>query len=151
MRIAIVLAATAALLAAADPARACRCLPPPPPLEELADSDAVFSGTVAAVELDETGLVRHIKFEVANCWKGGVGALVEIQTSASGASCGRGFVIGVEYLVYATGPGGALHVSLCDRTKRLEFAQEDLGALGEPHCTTPVLPNTWSGMKRIYE
>lgn len=152
MRIAILLAAaTTACFAAAGPVLACRCSPPPTPLEELASSDAVFSGTVTAFELDNSGLasVYRVKFDVSQCWKGGLGTMVEIQTPSH--SCGWLFTAGVEYLVYATGSSGWLGTHLCDRTRRLASAQEDLDALGEPQCTTTVEPGTWSRVKRIFE
>jgi hypothetical protein len=152
MRIAIALAATAALLGPVDLSLACSCTPPPSPLQELAESDAVFSGTVTTVELDESGLVpvRRIKFDVAQCWKGGIGSQIEIRTRDSEAACGRHFTFGVEYLVYAAGTATSLHTHLCDRTRRLAFAQEDLDQLGQPHCTTTADPATWSATKRIY-
>jgi len=152
MRCTIAMATAAAVLGFSDAAHACRCAPPSPPLKALEASNAVFSGTVTAVELDVTGRwpVHRIEFDVALCWKGGLGAKVEVQTPNSSAACGRDFVVGVEYLVYAAG-GGSLNTNLCDRTGRLEFAQEDLDALGPPLCTTPVESSTWSAIKRIYE
>ena len=153
MRFAIALAATAALLVSIDPAHACRCIPPPPPLEELAQSDAVFSGTVTAVEVDATGLVpvKIATVVVAQCWKGDVAGTIRISTPASGAACGSGFEAAVRYLIYAEDVGGRLHTNLCTRTTLLELAQEDLDALGEPLCTTAIDPGTWSRVKRIYE
>lgn len=153
MRLAIALAATAALLGSAAPTLACRCAPPPSPLQELAESDAVFSGTVTAVEVDASGLVpvRRVKFDVAQCWKGGIGSMIEVQTNESEAACGRHFTLGVAYLVYAVGPRTGLHTHLCDRTSPIQFAQDDLDQLGEPHCTTAIEPGTWSGIKRVYE
>jgi len=134
-------------------AEACRCTAPGSPLEELAKSDAVLSGTVTAVEVDATG---PMPFDIATvaveeCWKGGVAGSVRIVTPASSAACGTEFVVAVRYLIYAESIGGRLHTNLCTRTTLLEGAQEDLDALGDPQCTTPIEPGTWSKVKRIYE
>lgn len=150
MRFALVVAATT-ILCGVDPALACRCTPPQPPLLELAASDAVFSGSVTSVELDETGLVPYwrVKVSVDQCWKGDVGINAVIQTPISSAACGREFEVEVKYLIYAVGE--SLRTISCDRTRPLEFAQEDLDALGSPSCTTPVLPSSWGMLKRLYE
>jgi hypothetical protein len=134
-------------------AEACRCAPPGTPLEELAKSDAVFSGTVTAVEVDATGLVpiKIATVVVAQCWKGGVEGTIRISTPVSSAACGSGFGVEVRYLIYAENVGGQLHTHLCTRTTLLEVAQEDLDALGEPLCTTAIEPGTWSRVKRLYE
>jgi hypothetical protein len=155
MRLAIGSTAVAALVlvASIDAAHACSCLPPRPPLEELAARDAVFSGIVLSQVLDPTGMrpLRFVKFEVSNCWKGGITGIVEVSTRSDEAACGRSFTDGIEYLVYASVSGNELHTFLCDRTRRMTNAQVDLAALGPPTCTTAIALSTWSSLKRLYD
>ena len=83
-------------------------------------------------------------------WKGVPGETLAVYSPASGASCGYRFEVGSQYLVYAqiakrSGGGWASNFGwpkdavfpaattfLCDRTRPMESAGEDLAALGDP-------------------
>ena len=56
---------------------------------------------------------------------------VLIQTPASDASCGVGFKIGKQYLVYAWGVEEPYGASVCSRTAPLSAAKNDLALLRE--------------------
>ena len=56
------------------PAWACRCVPPPPPLDALAEADQVFHGTVVAIAVEEEGFAHFVEFEVHEVWKGSASA-----------------------------------------------------------------------------
>jgi hypothetical protein len=135
---------------------ACSCLQPAPPLKALAESDAVFSGTV--VSLSEPMLptssadLMSVEFDVAQVWKGDISQKEEIHTALSSASCGFNFEAGRDYIVYANEYGGRLQASLCSRTSLLSDAQEDLQALGAGKAalvaqdTSPVVIGLyWAG------
>jgi hypothetical protein len=122
-------------------ARACSCLPPPPPDEALGNASAVFEGRAANV-VDE-GMQRRFAFDVSRVWKGDVGAKAEVVTASSSAACGRGYAMGEVYVVYAyRGQDGGLADGLCTRTRERSHAAEDLAALGPGHepggSTKPV-------------
>src|SRR5690606_30929204 len=54
-----------------------------------------------------------------------------LVTSSSSAACGRRFVVGRRYLVYAyRGDEGDLGDTMCSRTRLVATADEDLAALG---------------------
>lgn len=118
-----------------EPARACSCVPPGPPHEELAKATAVFSGKV--VGLSKTFSVFgssadpvKVTFQVYTVWKGPVNQTITITTARSGATCGYTFEKGGEYLVYADGTENSLAVSLCSRTQPVVAAEDDLAVLG---------------------
>ena len=129
---------------------ACRCVPPAPPLIELARSDAVFSGKV--VELNQGGPWQPLMatMEIDDCWKGSIAGRVVVTTSSSSAACGVELQFGGEYLIYAHENAGVLSTHMCTRTRPLEFAAEDLAALGEPGCAVSTAPATWGRVKRLY-
>ena len=134
--------------------RACTCVEPRPPLDELARCTAVFSGQVTNVELFQVpgqGWYRkRVTLTLTECWKGGLGATVVVRTGLSDADCGVQFEVGSDWLVYAGGPLDDLGASLCSRTQPLEKAAYDLEQLGNPVCTVPVTPSSWGTVKRLY-
>lgn len=115
-------------------AKACSCIPPEPPLEAMAKSDAVFAGQVTDIKppknmtstLDE----NKITFSASRSWKGVDSNPVYIYSSGSSASCGYEFEEGQEYLVYAYDNEGRLGTWLCTRTALLADASDDIVALG---------------------
>ncbi len=121
------------------PARACSCLPPPPPKVALSQSDAVFEGRPFATNV--VGSMAEFSFEVDRVWKGELPARVTIKTATSSAACGRTYQIGQSYVVYARrGTGTALLDGLCSRTRTSAAAGEDLEELGigeEVHSVRP--------------
>lgn len=124
--------------AAAFDAAACMCSPPPEPLAALANAEAVFSGTVVGRRDPLEGAEIHSSmdpidyvFATTNVWKGDFGDTVVIRTARNGASCGYSFVIGEEYLVYASrrrDDPELLGTSVCTRTRPVARAVEDLRA-----------------------
>ena len=116
-------------------AYACSCAMPPGSQDALADSDAVFSGEVVAVE-QGTATARSWGYDaatlrVSEVWKGPGRAALEVKTPSQGSACGYHFEEGREYLVYAyTGKQG-LEVDSCGATKPLSRAGANLAALGE--------------------
>jgi hypothetical protein len=110
------------------PAYACSCMMPGPPEQALNESQAVFSGTVKAVQGDADGVL--VTFDVDEIWKGPEGAELTLFTPGSSAACGVEFVQGEAYLVYGMSQEGRLSTNLCSRTTQLGSAGEDLAALG---------------------
>ena len=138
-------------------ALACSCVPPDPPLNELARSAAVFSGKVIQVrEFHDPNTTTisstdptTVEFEVDTVWKGTSYETVYLTTARSGGSCGFTFVEGEEYIVYSH---DGSNVSLCSRTSILSQAHDDLEELGEGRAPesdsvglTPEPPTTSSG------
>ena len=119
---------------------------PPGSQDALADSDAVFSGKVVAVE-QGTSTARSWGYDTATLrasevWKGSGRGTLEVRTPSQGAACGYHFEEGREYLVYAyTGKQG-LEVDSCGATKPLSEAGANLAALGDGE----VLSDTSGGV-----
>ena len=145
-----------------EPSYACSCVENGSPIEELANSAAVFMGRVVSVhELDPGdslwGGARHVSssdpttigFAVQTVWKGPLFQTTYLTTHRSEASCGFTFVEGETYIVYSR---DGSTVSLCSRTARLSEAMDDLDALGEGYmpvqglaAPTPDLSEQRSG------
>ncbi|WP_026370882.1 hypothetical protein [Kallotenue papyrolyticum] len=120
---------------------ACSCVAPGTPQQELAQADAVFGGTVTAIEAGgRTAFAeaRRVHFAVARVWKGALTEQATVLTAASSASCGYEFQPGGEYLVYARLAEGQLQVSLCSRTQPTANAGADLAALGAGQPPVPA-------------
>lgn len=110
-------------------ARACSCLPPPPPADALERADVVFEGRPYAASTDGSRI--RFSFEVDRFWKGEPGERVDVETASSSAACGRSFQIGTAYVVYARQSGEEmLSDSLCSRSRTTMAAEDDLEVLG---------------------
>jgi hypothetical protein len=132
-------------------AYACSCIPPAPPLESMANSDAVFSGKVMRIDSDEAPIINSadpvkVVFNVSRVWKGPEEGAIALSTARESASCGYNFVVGEEYLVYANNSETGLTTGLCNRTMPLSSAGEDLAALGEGVIPAPAAQPTSSTM-----
>ncbi len=101
---------------------------PPPPLAAADEADVVFEGRPGAPTTE--GMRLRTSFEVLRTFKGEVGPRVELVTMASSAACGRSYVPGETYLVYASAGNGGLGDNLCSRTRRSSEATVDFAALG---------------------
>ena len=101
---------------------ACDCARPGSPREELQRADAVFSGEVSSAGREK------IEFKVEKFWKGPRAKRISIRREQS--DCTYVFAVGKKYLVYAHGKG-IFSTSICDRTKELDKASDDLKELGE--------------------
>ncbi len=131
------------LLAMPSASYACSCVPVPPVQEELQRSDAVFAGKV--VEITEQKqpdgyITKAVRFEVTDTWKGVSQSQVIITTGMGGGDCGYEFITGKDYLVYASKSNmygeETLVTVICDRTRELSAAGEDLGVLGAGKAPT---------------
>ncbi len=123
-------------------AEACSCSEPPPAEEALRQADAVFIGTLSKFELighldlsagPQAGIrwVRVATFDVTSSWKGSSQPSMEVTTGAGGGDCGVDFIVGRQYLVYASVNEGTLQTNICTRTRGMAQAQDDLAVLGQ--------------------
>jgi len=134
-------------------AYACSCVSPDPPLQSLEGSDAVFLGKVTNTE-GIPGVDKEfagddevmVTFEVSKVWKGPSDETLVIRTALDGSLCGLGrtFMIGEEYLVYASAfeEGSELWAGLCSRTTQISNAQEDLAELNRLGGRPPEDPDS---------
>jgi hypothetical protein len=87
--IAVALLATGLL---AERALACSCAGPGDPREELASADGAFFGELLERRATGPGLSSIepviLRYRVIRVFKGDIGGEVEVETAASGASCG---------------------------------------------------------------
>lgn len=109
-------------------ARACSCVRPPPPLAAAEKADVVFEGRAGAPTTE--GMRIRTTFEVGRTFKGNTGIYVDVLTMSSSAACGRRYVPGETYLVYAYQSNGSLADNLCSRTRRSSEAVVDFEVLG---------------------
>jgi hypothetical protein len=111
---------------------ACKCEEPPSVEQELERSKAVFSGKIIDIKDEKNN--RKILFDVEETWKGVTETQIILLDEIS--SCSLDFFKGASYLVYAYDFQGDLTTNICDRTKDLSSAQEDLLKLGEGSLPT---------------
>lgn len=114
------------------PAWACFCEELAEVPEALDQADAVFAGTVIAIEEPEESPWLKVTIQVSTTWKG-VSTPTTVVYDSPLTRCRVGFEEGESYLVYAvagTEPGNPLQTSTCTRTRALAEATEDLEALG---------------------
>lgn len=119
---------------------ACSCVPPGPPKEELQKATAVFSGTVVSIDKrkvpdqNPNGFVAYfyvVTFDVEKSWKGVTKKTITVNAGIQGGMCGYPFEDKENYIVYANGSDeNTLSTSICSRTNKLIYAQEDLKELG---------------------
>lgn len=143
-----------ALLAVASPqASACSCLPPGDVLESMAESEAVFLGTVVnratrrsgdaqwwariksffGMQVNPQTEDQRISLRIDEPFKGVGASSVDVSTATSSAACGYTFEMDQQYVVFASRDDGNLWVSLCSSTARLEdFPASDLERLRNP-------------------
>jgi hypothetical protein len=145
------------LLLVPDQSYSCSCGPnwPPTPLDQYADAQAAFTGTVSSITVNQTYPAFYdVVFLVTGIWKGISTSVVTVLTAISDGACGVFFVVGEEYVVYAYDDhiyeGGPWSTNSCTRTSRVEFAQEDFDALGNPG-PVPVESVSWGVIKTIYQ
>lgn len=120
---------------------------PPPPAVAAERADAVLEARVDGVSgsTDPTGpgVVRY-ELAVLRVFKGDVAVTAHLVTRASSAACGRSFVVGKRYLIYAgRNDDGDLTDTLCSRTRLITTADEDLAVLGAgaPPMSAPANPD----------
>lgn len=111
---------------------ACKCVEPQSVEKELESSKAVFSGKIVDINNEKNN--RKLLFEVRESWKGISQTQVILTDELS--SCSLDFLEGESYLVYAYDFQGDLTTNICDRTKELSSAGEDLETLGKGSTPT---------------
>lgn len=129
--------------------QACSCAEPAPVEEELERKTAVFSGKVTDISIPNNRSSTwssadpvNVTLEVFEVWKGEVEETVTIQTVRDEASCGYHFSQDKEYIVFAYGSPDKLQTGLCERTKLLRGASEELAILGEGKAPTDPTTET---------
>lgn len=120
---------------------ACSCVQPAPPKDSLEQSTAVFTGKVVDIDVPIGIVVSSadpvkITFEVSKIWKGPDYETLVLTTARGGASCGYGFIVNEEYIVYAYDEENTLSTGICSRTRLLANAKEDLQDLGAGNLPT---------------
>lgn len=112
---------------------------------ELERKTAIFAGKVLKVtppekkEIMSSADLVEVEFEVSKVWKGEPGEKTLVYTALSSASCGiENFQEGAEYLVSAYENQDVLETNICDMTKQLDSAGEELKVLGEGKAPEPI-------------
>ena len=99
--------------------------------DSFAAHAAVFEGRVVEVRRsdDPAGALVAV-MEVVQHWKGITTERVEVSTPAQTSMCGVAFEPETSWLVYADAAGDVFTTGMCDRTRRIEDAAEDLAEHG---------------------
>lgn len=125
---------------------ACSCVEPLSVEEQMSHSETVFVGRVLEVGASKEAYAntKAVRFEVSEIWKGAEESQIIIYTGSGGGDCGISFTEGTEYLVYAQrstmyGDKELLVTIICDRTRPLIQAKEDLTVLGEGKEPTNIV------------
>jgi len=123
------------VLVTARGARACTCLPAPPPLKAFAGAEAVFRGRVTGIaqkptyapQIDRMVQGYEVSVEVTQSWKGGVAGAGKVDTGSGLGDCGFEFRKGDSYLIYAVRtPAGHWYTNACTRTKSVKRVGEEI-------------------------
>lgn len=136
------IAALTVLAVPAERAAACSCAGLT--TQEAKDfSDEVFRGTVTEIKKPwmskGTGDLAKITLQVEEVWKGSAVQEIVVSSALSEASCGVEFREGESYLVFAKSDGGRLTTTICNETKKLSLASQNLKDLGPGQ--TDLIPN----------
>jgi hypothetical protein len=114
-------------------AEACTCGMSGEPCQATWNADAVFAGTVRAIERIEQQELDYsyervlVRFDVERPFVNAVAGPVEIVTGTGGGDCGYRFQADKRYLVYAwKTKSSRWSTGICSRTRPLEEAGEDL-------------------------
>jgi len=139
----------ALVIAGVRPSDACSCVDDGPAVM-YGGADAVFRGSpISYVEIEESGIPFYVYLiQVTECWKGNVGATVELRALVGDAFCGVFIPPGSEELIYAYNESGHLTTNLCavspgNVTEHLEW-------LGESTCFISVDEVSWGSVKALY-
>lgn len=115
----------------APPLHACDCVRAGAPCRAFAETPTVFTGRVTRITSVSGGIDTVVHFVVATTFRGAPARTVEVRTGSGGGDCGYPFRVGEEYVVYATRDtaSGGLVTSICQRTRSLSEAADDLAYL----------------------
>jgi hypothetical protein len=109
-------------------ALACTCNYYATAQQEIGSASTIFAGRVIALgEYSFYGAPSSATFQVVEVWKGPVKETIKVVPEGD---CAYYFEAGRQYLVYANEDQTGYTVSNCSRTNILEYAVEDLQALG---------------------
>ncbi|OBZ11042.1 MULTISPECIES: hypothetical protein [Bacillales] len=140
---------SAGIIAKPTAVYACSCAMSPSPenqvKEALRRDTSIFAGKVTEViqppekkVMSSADLVQ-VNFEVSTVWKGELGKQTTVYTAMSSASCGyEGFEVGQAYIVTAIGKPVKLETNICDLTKPLASAKEEIKLLGDGYGPQPL-------------
>ncbi|WP_169085812.1 hypothetical protein [Paenibacillus sp. PL91] len=128
---------------------ACSCAMSPSPesqvKETLEHNTTVFAGKAMKVvqppekQMMSSADLVQVNFEVSTVWKGELEQRAIVYTAMSSASCGyENFIEGQQYLVSASEVSEKLETGICDLTKPLDMAREELKILWEGHAPLPL-------------
>ncbi len=110
---------------------ACSCVADISQKDSFNQAKAVFSGKVLSIQ-DKGRISAAIQVE--ETWKGATAGVVTVATGRDDGDCGFDFQTGEKYLVYAYDASrdyqAGLGTNICQRTKLLAQADEDLKMLG---------------------
>lgn len=118
----------------AAPALACSCAPMTD-AEYVDNADVVFAGTLLDREEPRSSPIISsddpvtLTFAVSEVYKGQVGAMAQVRTASSGASCGLEIEGEGPFLVFTTFDENGLTASLCGGTR--DLPETVPAALGE--------------------
>jgi hypothetical protein len=116
-------------------AKPCDCPYAGAPCKAFANTPTVFAGRVVQIStinrktpFGDDFKDRLVSFEVERSYRGWEAKTAEIVTGWGGGDCGYDFREGVRYLVYAYPhrETGKLYTGICQRTRPLSAASEDL-------------------------
>ncbi|WP_259445145.1 hypothetical protein [Paenibacillus lautus] len=137
---------------------ACSCAGPPTVEEGLERSAAVFAGKVTKLVGPKAKLVMssadpvHVMLEVTEVWKGELAGMTQLTTAVSSASCGYDqFAVGSEFMVFASAESGQLRTGMCDGTKLLSTAGQELTELGDGYPPEDTSAQSESGPDQLAE
>src|SRR5690606_4132600 len=121
-------------------AEACTCVPSGPPCEAAWRTDAIFLARVVSIATrpGATFGPRTVNMRILTAFRGIEGESVEVTTGAGAGDCGYDFEAGRDYLVYAYRNGGRLATGICNRTRPIEEAEEDLDYLHAAASNLPI-------------
>ena len=114
---------------------ACDCAYPGAPCKAFANTPTVFAGRVTKIstinrhtQSGDNYNDRLVFFEVERSYRGWNANTAEVVTGWGGGDCGYDFREGVRYLVYAYPhpETGKLYTGICQRTRRVSEASEDI-------------------------
>lgn len=109
-----------------------RCLNEPRSVKlALKKSAAVFVGEVLQVRNGRNYHYLEARFRVESSWKGVEAEEVSVFTESESVAESPHYRVGQNYLVFAGMLDGKLFTGVCSRTKKVEYASEDLQQLGE--------------------
>lgn len=122
------------LLSLPSIAEPCACAPAGPPCAAYWNASATFRGRVDAIERAPAGSTdplasSTVTLTLLESFKDRPSSgTIQIRTPGSTSACGYRFIVGREYVVYASrGADGVLTTTTCSRTGPVEGATADLG------------------------